>query len=215
MTAAHVLAALGALAALAYLPRAAAAPGGARSALKTAPAAAFALAAWTGGASPYLVFAFALSALGDLALSRDGRAAFLYGLCSFGLAHLLFVIAFSDASGAPLWEAFSRNPLAAAALILLALSTELWLAPHAGRLAWPVRGYVALITLMGLAALTLPAQLWVALAGAALFLASDLVLAVRLFRLPCGHPAEPRLARVTWVLYIAGQGLILAGLGGV
>ena len=72
-----------------------------------------------------------------------------------------------------------------------------------------MRCYVLLIMAMALAALTLPVGYRIAIAGAMLFLASDLILAVRLFPLPDGHPAAPMAARATWVLYIAGQCLIL------
>ena len=209
MTATTILYGAGILAAFAYLPRAAAPATAARSVLKALPLCAFALAAWLAGASAFLTAALGLSALGDFALSRTGRAAFLYGLGSFGLAHLLYVLAFTDAAGLPLWEAWLRHPVSSIGLILLAISTELWLSPHAGRLAWPVRGYVVLIAAMGLAALTMPAPLAAATAGAALFVASDLILAIRLFRLPEGHAAEASAARATWVLYVAGQALIV------
>ena len=209
MTGGVVLVVAGLAAAAAYLPLAGKPPGVTRSVLKTLPLTAFAMAAFVTGGSPFLVAAFALSALGDLALSRDGRAAFLYGLSAFGLAHLLFVLTFLGVSGLPVWEAFVTAPLLAAALILLALSTEVWLAPHTGALRWPVRAYVVLITAMGLACLTLPDGLAMARLGVLLFIASDLILSVRLFRLPDTHAAALPASRTLWGLYIAGQALIL------
>ncbi|MDJ0628682.1 MAG: lysoplasmalogenase [Rhodobacter sp.] len=209
MTAISFTITLGLLAAFAYLPSAPRPPTAWRSVLKTVPLAAFALAAWLAGASPFLTAALAMSALGDLALSREGRPAFLYGLSSFGLAHLFYVLAFTAASDMALSEAFFQQPLAACALLALALSTELWLAPHTGGLAWPVRGYVLLIAVMGLAALVLPPGLAAARIGAVLFIASDLILALRLFRLHEGHGAEAPAAWAVWVLYIGGQVLIL------
>ncbi len=73
-------------------------------------------------------------------------------------------------------------------LVLLAntVATEFWLAPHTGSLRWPVRFYVLVITAMGLSALTLP--LGLAPLGAALFIVSDTLLAIDLFRLKPGDP---------------------------
>ena len=70
-----------------------------RSAAKTLPLLAFTLASYLSGAPAFLTAALFLSALGDLALSRTGRAAFLYGLCSFALAHLVFIILFQSLGG--------------------------------------------------------------------------------------------------------------------
>ena len=66
-------------------------------------------------------------------------------------------------------------------------------------------GYVALIAAMGLAA-------WgtgdpAIRAGASAFLASDLLLALQLFR------GLPHLSRPLWALYWLGQALLAAGLG--
>ncbi len=215
----------GLVVALAYLPMANRAPSVLRSLLKTTPLLAFALASWLAYAPPLLTAGLFLSALGDFALSRKGRAAFLYGLSSFALAHLTYILLFLGLSGVALWDAFSILPLAAIAMIVFAASTELWLAPFTGTLRWPVRVYVALITGMGLAALTLP--LWVAsasapadqpmlnmpvplvLAGAVLFMASDMILSVRMFRMGENHRLTPLAGWAVWVTYIAGQTLIL------
>jgi uncharacterized membrane protein YhhN len=198
--------------ALAYLPWAVAPPAWPRTALKTAPLLAFALAAAGAGAPPLFTAALLLSAAGDLALSRRGQAAFLYGLAAFALAHLLYVLVFTGLSQRPPWEAFALSPLLAAGLVAFGLSAELWLAPHVGRLAWPVRVYVALIVVMGLAALTLPLGL-LAL-GAGLFIASDTVLALRQFRLDERDPRHRLAGWLVWVLYIAGQGIIAVAVAG-
>ena len=184
----------------------------ARSVIKTLPLALFALASYLAEAPAFLTLALVFSALGDLALSREGRAAFLYGLSAFAIAHLMFIVLFQSLGGVQLWESFVAAPLYAAILVAAALSTEVWLAPYTGALKWPVRGYVTLITAMGLAALALPAGFgWVAV-GAALFILSDMVLSVRLFRLPEGDARRVPAALALWVLYIAGQALIVLGI---
>jgi uncharacterized membrane protein YhhN len=183
-----------------------------RSIVKTLPLALFALASHLAGAPPFLTLALVFSALGDLALSRSGRAAFLYGLSAFALAHLMFILLFQALGGVALWQAFAISPLASVVLLAAALSSELWLAPFTGAMRWPVRIYVTLITLMGLSALALPAGHGWVVVGAGLFILSDMILSIRLFRLT---PPDRRLvpaARALWIFYILGQVLIVSGL---
>lgn len=191
--------------ALAYLPFAAAPSGLARSLSKTLPLGLFATSAWLAGGPAFLVAALILSAVGDLSLSRDGRPALLYGLSAFALAHLFYVLLFLGQSSSPVWDAFASSPVAAVVMVALALSTEIWLAPHTGKLRWPVAIYVGLITAMMLAALTLGAPL--VILGAGLFVLSDLILALAIFR---GVSAQTAAALV-WVSYVAGQAMIVAG----
>lgn len=209
MTFAEILPFTGLAVALAYLPLTHRAPAWPRSVVKTVPLLLFSLAAFAGGASAWLVAGLFFSALGDFALSRRGEASFLYGLSAFALAHLLYILLFLVLSGAPLWAAFAAQPPLALGLVVFGLSAELWLVPHTGALRWPVRLYVLVITLMGLAALTLP--LGLAALGATLFIASDTMLAVQLFRLGEGHARARLLGWGVWVFYVAGQALILAG----
>ena len=174
-----------------------------RSAIKTGAIGALAVLASSHGAPVLLVCALALSAVGDLALSRSGERAFLIGLCSFALAHVAYIALFAGlGSGLP-------PLLPAIGLILYAIASEIWLAPHTGDMKWPVRVYVVLITLMGLAALTLPGGLNVALIGAGAFIASDTLLAVQLFRLDQASPLHRIISPALWVLYYGAQGLIL------
>lgn len=180
-------------------------PSGLRSLIKTTPLAVMAGIGLTVGASMVFVAGLALSALGDLALSRRGRTAFLIGLIAFAAAHVAYVWVFAGiAQGA--------MPLVPAAILLIyAASSELWLAPFTGTLRWPVRGYVAVITAMGVAALMLPAGFGLVTLGAGLFIASDTLLAVQMFRLAPDHPRQRAVSVMLWALYIAGQALILWG----
>jgi uncharacterized membrane protein YhhN len=172
--------------------------------VKTGSVLALALAGVAAGAPGLVVAGLALGAAGDFFLSRAGTVAFLAGMAAFAAGHLAYGAEFLDPGVWP--PAFP-----ALALTALGLSTEVWLAPRTGALRWPVRGYVAVITLMALAALTLPAPRWPALLGALLFLLSDLLLALELFVLSGGGPK--RLARrVLWAAYWSGQALILWGM---
>ena len=185
------------VAALAHLPLCRVAPSSLRSLTKTVPLVALAL---FGAAMQFpfvLVAALALSAVGDLALSRAGERAFLIGLGSFAMAHLAFIITFVGQGP------FALNWPAALALLALAASAEFWLIPFTGPMRWPVRIYILLICAMVLAAL--PVAPLLAL-GAALFMASDLILALRLFRFRNGPPVADY---AVWLLYIGAQMLIV------
>jgi uncharacterized membrane protein YhhN len=165
--------------------------------VKTLPVALLALAGWLGGAPALIWGGLAFGALGDFLLAREGEPAFLAGMGAFAAGHLAYALAFGP--GLP-------APLAAAPFVALALSTEVWLAPHTGALKWPVRGYALIICVMAAMATLRPTPLLVS--GAALFVASDLMLAVQMFR------ARGTLARVlpwlVWPCYWLGQALILA-----
>lgn len=162
----------------------------------------------------------AFGALGDFALTRRSQTAFLLGMAAFAAGHLAYVAAFwlrAQCIAESMPPATPSGPILAAliGLALLLLSTEIWLAPRTGPLRWPVRGYVGVIGLMGLAALLLPphpenAGAAVLQIGAALFILSDLLLALRLFVYPTGKTARG-LSLALWPAYWGGQALILGG----
>ncbi len=180
----------------------AAAPGLLRTGLKTGAGLALALAAPGLGAAPAVVVGLALGALGDFFLSRAGQAAFLAGMAAFAAGHLAYGWAFLQPG--------LSVPMAAAALAL-ALSTEVWLAPHARALHWPVRGYVLVISAMAYAALSLGVTAPLVTVGAALFLGSDMLLAIDRFVLAGDLRPRLGLKRLVWACYWAGQALILWG----
>ncbi|MEZ5778377.1 MAG: lysoplasmalogenase [Paracoccaceae bacterium] len=174
-----------------------------KSAIKSGSVAALALAALVLDSPAAIVAGLALGAVGDFFLSRRGESAFLAGMAAFALGHLAYAGAFVQSGG---WPAV----VPALALILLAASTEWWLAPHAGGLRWPVRGYVLVITLMGLAALALPERYLAARIGAGLFILSDLMLAFQIFVVK-RIGAQRILGHLLWISYWGAQALILLG----
>ena len=121
---------------------------------------------------------------------------------AFAAGHIAYVVAFFVPVG------MSGAILPALPLLALGLSTEWWLAPHAGALRWPVRGYVVVIIAMAIAALTRGVSVPMMTAGAALFVLSDLMLAMDLFVL---KPAPRWVGRALWAAYWCGQALILMG----
>lgn len=190
------------LAALAYLPFTHRDKTLWHSVLKTMPVAVFAGSAAVQGAPGLLVAGLALSALGDWALSRPFERAFMAGLVSFALAHLCYLGLFIG-----LVETWRILPVIL--LIGFALSSELWLAPFTGDMRWPVRVYVGLICAMVMAALSLPDLYRMASVGALLFMASDLILALQMFRMSPDTKRARWAGYTLWTLYILGQMTIL------
>lgn len=176
-----------------------------RSLIKAGSVALLALAGALMGAPWWVVFGLGCGALGDLFLSRPGTGAFLAGMAAFALGHLAYALYFWGISGA------SFGPLALG-LIVLAASTEIWLAPHTGALRWPVRGYVVVILVMGLAAIGQSVPLLSL--GAGLFILSDTLLALVMF-VPRIAPWRRLFAIMLWATYWLGQFLILQGALGV
>ena len=167
------------------------------SAVKTMAVALLAVAGALARAPRLIVLGLALGALGDFWLSRPGEAAFLAGMGAFAAGHLAYALGFG-LRWPPLWVLIGLGGVA--------LSTEAWLAPHTGALLWPVRAYVGVICGMAGCAAAHPSRLlW---AGAASFVASDLMLAVAMFR--AGPELALGLSYALWPAYWLGQALILA-----
>ncbi|EGU19299.1 lysoplasmalogenase [Vibrio mimicus] len=127
----------------------------------------------------WIVAGLLLSALGDILLMHP-KDKFVPGLLVFLLAHIAYTIGFSTTITAFTWW----PPAIWSAMGILAF---LLLLPNLGRIALPVAGYIAVIVLMASAA----TEYWLgytshasrlALMGAAMFILSDLVLAIDRFR---------------------------------
>ncbi|NHB76691.1 lysoplasmalogenase family protein [Rhodobacter calidifons] len=174
---------------------------------------ALAVALSPGGWFWLFALGLALGALGDLMLALGGLRRFLAGVAAFGLGHLAYAGGFLWQGAALGFDGLSLpEGLALGGLLALLASTEVWLAPRTGELRAPVRGYVGLIGLMGAATLMLPAHpgQGILRIGAALFLLSDLLLALQLFVVRDAGWRR-RLALTLWPAYWAGQALILWG----
>ena len=180
-------------------------PNAQASTLKTASTACLALIGVLAGSPVWIVLG-----LGDFALSRPGDRWFLAGMLAFALGHMAYVAEFAARIGpGPLPWVFTPVLGLMIALMLVAV---FWIAPKAGKFCLPVRLYALVIGAMALGAAALPAAPGhtILQIGVAMFVASDLVLALRLFVL---RAARPRLfaARLLWPLYWGGQALILWG----
>jgi len=177
-----------------------------RAAAKTAPLVLLALAAWLAGGPWLLVLAFALSALGDLALAFAGERFFLAGLSAFLAAHLAYARLFFLAQD-PAWSAAPLFLVGVIAIFAIALGVFRRLTGRLGAMKWPVAIYTSVIAAMAVAALARGPDP-VLLAGVALFMASDIALAFLTF------PAEPGARQprwrgyFVWYAYFLGQVLI-------
>ena len=131
-------------------------PSLARSAAKTLAMAMLAVLAALQGGPLLLVAALALSAVGDAFLSRDGEKAFLGGLASFLVAHIVYIALFLRSGGgvgllgAESWRGAIALALAVFVVVMLA---ALWrrVGPS---LRIPIAVYVVAILAMGMSALT-------------------------------------------------------------
>lgn len=181
-----------------------------RSVVKTVPVALLAGLVLVREGPLLLAGALALSALGDAFLSRDGEKAFLGGLASFLLAHVLYVALFA-LSGEGIAALLSPPRLIAGAVIAaaaLAMLALLWpRVETAFRL--PIVVYIAAILAMELAALTLGNPRIIA--GAVLFMISDALLATEKFLLAAGSPHRAWMRHAVWAFYYTAQALIALG----
>lgn len=140
-------------------------------------------------APPYrawITLALGCCLIGDIALMWHHTRAFMLGLSSFLIGHLLLIAAF--ASDLPLSPLFWPLPAlwVAGVYLLVAGSYARWLLPRTGSLKPAVLVYLLVLIAMGLTALLRAgltesaASRWVAV-GALLFAVSDGVLAYRKF----------------------------------
>lgn len=190
--------------AIAYLTPIAQKTGILRTFVKTVPLVLFATIAWLESAPILLVPAFALSALGDAFLAREGDQMFMAGLGSFLIAHLLFAWAFFTWAGKMVM--MSWLPISGIGLFALVFGTVL--VRNSGALAIPVGIYVLAIAVMGFGAAGVGGLVF---AGSLLFMASDALLGTEKFLLPEDSPWLKATSTVVWVLYVSGQALILVG----
>jgi uncharacterized membrane protein YhhN len=168
---------------------------------------------WASPDFALLYLALGASGLGDWLLAGPGERRFMAGVGAFAVAHGAYIPLFMTMG------AWSQTPdalrLAGMALLVLVASILLFrvLWSRLGALRWPLTGYFVIILGMGVTALALPpgAGTLVILAGAALFILSDMVLGVELFRLDPASPVRKLTSRVIWFTYYGGQVLIAVG----
>lgn len=176
-----------------------------RTLIKTGAVASIAAVSMVLGGPWLLTLPLLLSAAGDAFMAGEPKRWLPFGLGAFLVAHLLYVALFAHNSlGLGVLIQFPRVVLAAAAAAAaFGILTTLW--TGFGRMREAVAIYVAVIVMMVSMAFTLPWTRSAAMIGAVLFMISDAILAVRLFR--GGGPNLPADLAVWW-FYWAAQALI-------
>ncbi|HKP84458.1 MAG TPA: lysoplasmalogenase [Blastocatellia bacterium] len=145
------------------------------------------------------------SALGDVFLGVNEERLFTFGLASFLIAHVLYIVLFVRSRQKPAGASAGRKMLAAL-LIIYGATMFAWLWPSLGDLKLPVAAYLCAISVMGVtAALAGFRAAWV-VAGAILFIVSDSMIAVGKFKSPIvlGN-------YLIWATYYIGQLCIALG----
>ncbi|MEQ1492940.1 MAG: lysoplasmalogenase family protein, partial [Terricaulis sp.] len=97
-----------------------------------------------------------------------------------------------------------------AGFVLMTISLAVW-RRKLGAVPLVAMIYAGAISAMAIVAMWLPWAGWPAMIGAVSFLASDLILAAELFRLPPDASARRWTAPVVWWTYVAAQALIICG----
>lgn len=149
---------------------------------------------------------------GDVCLALPQRPAFLVGLVSFLIGHVMYVVAFAQISPLRLWASAGT-----ACVVGVSAGVFAWLRPHLGRMRAPVLAYVLIISLMLIGAVGVfragglrPQGQWMVLIGALLFYVSDLFVARQRF------VAEAFLNRAVGLpLYYSGQFLLAFSVGAI
>ena len=173
--------------------------------IKTGSTALLALWAYLAGGPVLLVAGLALSSAGDAFLALEGERWLKPGMAAFFLAHVAYVALFWGLEAAP------RDILNTSALVVLVLAGA-GFARWLGEMRWPVFAYTAVILMMGAAALRLDPVYWPVTLGAIMFIASDMILSLLLFRKPADQPAGTVSSLAVWTLYFGGQALIAWGM---
>ena len=146
------------------------------------------------------------SVCGDVLLDQSGQNLFVFGLAAFLAGHIFYTLLFLRNAARP----DNTEKLVIAGLICFA-GVLMWLfSDIAPELYGPVVAYIAVIVIMSIGALLVPAPDPLLFWGALVFIASDLVLAVNKFliAIPAG-----RLINIT--LYFLAQYLIIAAARGI
>ena len=181
-------------------------PSGPRTLIKAAAVACIGGVSLALGGPWLLTAALLLSAVGDAFMAGEGERWLPFGIGAFLLAHLVYIALFA-VSGATV-GAMAENPLrlaACAAVVVAAVVVLRFLWPVLGRMRVPVALYVMVIAAMTAMAFALPLGRSAAMIGAVLFMASDAILAIRLFR--AGGPNLTADLAVWW-FYWGAQALI-------
>jgi uncharacterized membrane protein YhhN len=154
----------------------------------------------------FILIGLVLSLAGDMFLAWSTESAFLFGLGSFLLAHVAFIVAFGVHGVSGRW-------IAASAVFIAAFGYWVagWLLPSTpDELIFPVTAYIIVINVMVIAAFGTRGVggHWLIVAGAVMFLSSDLSVAAQ-------RLLQTESATYVWglPLYYSGQVCLALSVG--
>ncbi len=152
--------------------------------------------------SNVLAVGLLFGACGDVLLDVDF---FLFGLGSFLISHLVYIALFVLVSRQSGWRGKTAN-IYIAVLAVFGIALLAWLIPSLGDMTVPVTVYVVVISLMaGLSIKTYFQRVQLAV-GAALFVVSDAMIAVSMFKMDF-FASSPLI----WITYFGAQYCITKG----
>ena len=148
----------------------------------------------SGGARFVVAFALLASLIGDVFLALPIENSFIYGLVSFFIAHLAYLVSFITLRGHIQKHARRLFKQRGVLTVIQPIVLCLVIVCFAGGMAWhilpatddlysAVVAYISVITLMGLSAVLLSKSKGI-VTGAIIFIISDAVLAQSVFRTP-------------------------------
>ncbi|KAH6851363.1 YhhN-like protein [Chaetomium sp. MPI-CAGE-AT-0009] len=197
-----------------YLTMVRSPPSGRRMIVKTASTALLSALVVIQDGPLLLAGALALGSVGDAFLAWDDDTSFLYGLASFLVAHIFYIVVFfrRDTDRSVLIQSLLEGWRAVAAgfLSLLVPVMIAALMPRIDTtLRPPVTLYSLTIFVMALTALT--SDSGQVISGSLMFSVSDTILAADRFLVPSTSTHRVWMQRAVWILYYSGQLLIALG----
>jgi len=160
------------------------------------------------GGPALLITALFFGAIGDGFMSGDPKKWVLPGLLAFFVGHLAYLALFLKIPHIPM---DGVTFLIAAAVFILSAGFVVFLWKSLDDMRWPVVAYTGVIALMGATAARLDmGTSWVAI-GAAMFILSDVLVAMETFKIEDGARVRFLTSPLLWALYYGGQGLIAYG----
>jgi uncharacterized membrane protein YhhN len=138
--------------------------------------------------------------------SLNGQTLFLLGLCSFLLAHLIYIAMFRKYWPVIWWKPIPARICGMLAILVVVGSLLGMLWQSLGPMLIPVVLYAGALSCMGISAMLADLSTPLAAFGALFFIVSDAMIAISRF-----HDPVPGSNQLIWVTYYSAQLLILLG----
>lgn len=179
-----------------------------KTAVKVAATAFLSLWAYLVGGPWLLVTALAFGALGDGFMSGNPKKWLLPGLLAFFAGHLAYLVLFMKAPHIPI---YGVNLSIICTVFILSGGFVLFLWKSLGDMRWPVLAYTTVIAFMGATAVILDIGTQFVAVGAAMFITSDVLVALEVFVIEEDDRIRFITSPLLWSLYFGGQALIAYG----